>query len=59
MQLEVQKCGPGKPARWEFLGATCPRHAARIGREQFKARFARMLAEQFPDAPSRLADDRG
>jgi hypothetical protein len=50
IQLEVQKFGLGRPARLEFLGAARPRHPARIGREQFKARLARMLAEQFPDA---------
>ncbi len=50
IRLEVQRFGLAKPARLEFLGAPRPRTAARIGREQFKARFARMLAEQFPDA---------
>jgi hypothetical protein len=50
IQLEVQKFGLAKSARLEFLGAARPRTAARIGREQFKARFGRMLAEQFPDA---------
>lgn len=50
IQLEVQKFGPGKPAKLEFLGATHARTALRISREQFKIRFARMLAERFPDA---------
>lgn len=50
IQLEVQKFGLGKPARLEFLSTLRPRTPARIGREQFKARFARMLAEHFPDA---------
>ncbi|HKF53242.1 MAG TPA: hypothetical protein VKB26_13085 [Candidatus Acidoferrales bacterium] len=50
IQVEVQRFGPGKPARLEFLGSPHPRTAVRIGREQFKARFARMLAEHFPDA---------
>lgn len=50
IQLEVQKFGAGKPARLEFLGAARPRTTVRIGREQFKARFSRVLAEQFPDA---------
>jgi hypothetical protein len=49
IQLEVQKFGVGKPARLEFLGTARPRTSMRIGREQFRARFARMLAEQFPD----------
>ena len=50
IQLEVQKFGLRKPARLEFLGAARTRTVARIGREQFKERFSRMLAEQFPDA---------
>lgn len=50
IQLEVQRFGLGKPARLEFLGTSRPRTPARIGREQFKARFSRMLAEHFPDA---------
>jgi len=50
IQLEVQRFGRTKPGRLEFLSAPAPRPAARIGREQFRARFARMLAEQFPDA---------
>jgi hypothetical protein len=50
IQLDVQKFGVGKPARLEFLGVPRPRTAVRVGREQFRARFSRMLAEQFPDA---------
>lgn len=50
IQLDVQRFGPGKPAKLEFLGSTRPRTTLRISREQFKTRFARMLAERFPDA---------
>lgn len=50
IQLEVQRFGRAKPARLDFLQNTTPRAAARISREQFRARFGRMLAEQFPDA---------
>lgn len=50
IQLEVQKFGLAKPARLEFFGVQRARTAVRIGREQFKARFERMLAEYFPDA---------
>ncbi|HEV2616357.1 MAG TPA: hypothetical protein VGU63_07085 [Candidatus Acidoferrales bacterium] len=50
IQLEVQRFGRAKPGRLEFLSAASRRPAARIGREQFRERFARMLAEQFPDA---------
>ena len=50
IQLEVQRFGRAKPGRLEFLSTTTRRPAARVGREQFRERFARMLAEQFPDA---------
>lgn len=50
IQLEVQRFGRAKPARLEFLGSENKRPAARITREQFRARFGKMLAEQFPDA---------
>jgi len=50
IQLEVQRFGRAKPGRLEFLSTEVRRPAARIGREQFRERFARMLAEQFPDA---------
>ena len=50
IQLEVQRFGKAKPARLDFLQNATPRAAARISREQFKSRFGRMLAEQFPDA---------
>jgi hypothetical protein len=48
--LEVQRFGRAKPGRLEFLRTDSPRPAGRITREQFRARFARILAEKFPDA---------
>jgi hypothetical protein len=48
--LEVQRFGRAKPGRLEFLRTDSPRAAGRITREQFRARFARILAEKFPDA---------
>lgn len=50
IQLEVQRFGRARPARLDLLQSGQPRAAARISREQFRARFGRMLAEQFPDA---------
>lgn len=49
VQIEVEKFGAKRPGRLEFLAARHQRSPARIGREQFKERFERMLAEQFPD----------
>ncbi len=48
--LEVQRFGRAKPGRLEFLRTDSPRPVGRITREQFRARFARILAEKFPDA---------
>ena len=48
--LEVQRFGRAKPGRLEFLRADSPRSPGRITREQFRARFQRILAERFPDA---------
>jgi hypothetical protein len=48
--LEVQRFGPAKPGRLEFRLTDSPRAAGRIAREQFRARFKRILAEKFPDA---------
>jgi len=48
--LEVQRFGRAKPGRLEFLRTDSPRPAGRINREQFRDRFARILAEEFPDA---------
>jgi hypothetical protein len=50
--LEVQRFGRSKPGRLEFLRTDSPRPAGRITREQFRARFNRILAERFPDAHS-------
>ncbi len=48
--LEVQRFGRAKPGRLEFLRTDSPRAAGRIEREQFRARFERILKERFPDA---------
>ena len=48
--LEVQRFGRTKPGRLEFVRAESPRPVGRLTREQFRARFARILAEGFPDA---------
>ncbi|MGA8145247.1 MAG: hypothetical protein WB987_15275 [Candidatus Acidiferrales bacterium] len=48
--LEVQRLGRSKPGRLEFLRTDSQRPAGRITREQFRARFERILAERFPDA---------
>jgi hypothetical protein len=50
--LEVHRLGRSKPGRLEFLRTDSPRPAGRITREQFRARFDRILAERFPDAHS-------
>lgn len=50
VQIEVQRFGSKKPGRLEFIAAHSQRSPARITREQFKERFKRILAEQFPDA---------
>jgi hypothetical protein len=47
--LEIQRFGRAKPGRLEILRADAPRPARRVSREKFRARFRRMLAEQFPD----------
>ncbi|MFZ3201711.1 MAG: hypothetical protein WA175_11250 [Candidatus Acidiferrales bacterium] len=48
--LDVQRFGRAKPGRLEFLRSDSRRSAGRITREQFRARFRRALAENFPDA---------
>jgi hypothetical protein len=48
--LEVQRFGSAKPGRIEFLRIDSPRSDARITREQFRARFQRILCDRFPDA---------
>jgi hypothetical protein len=48
--LDVQRFGRTKPGRLEILRTESSRPAGRVAREQFRARFRRMLAEQFPDA---------
>jgi hypothetical protein len=48
--LEVQRFGRSRSGRIEFLRTDTPRSAGRITREQFRARFQRILSERFPDA---------
>ncbi|MDE3171111.1 MAG: hypothetical protein KGL75_13290, partial [Acidobacteriota bacterium] len=48
--LEVQGFGRTRPSRIEFLRTGSPRSAGRITREEFRARFQRILSERFPDA---------
>lgn len=48
--LEVQRFGRTKPGRLEFLRTDSRRSPGRISREQFRARFYRILAEHFPDS---------
>jgi hypothetical protein len=48
--LEVQRFGRAKPGRLEFLRTDSRRSPGRITREQFRARFHRLLGQCFPDA---------
>jgi hypothetical protein len=48
--LEVHRLGRSKPGRLEFLRTDSPRPVGRVTREQFRARFDRILSESFPDA---------
>jgi hypothetical protein len=48
--LEVQRFGKTKPGQLEFLLRDNSRPAGRVTREQFRARFARILAEKFLDS---------
>jgi hypothetical protein len=48
--LEVQQFGRTKPAQLAFLRTDSTRTPKRITREQFRARFRRILSERFPDA---------
>lgn len=48
--LEVHRFGRTKPSRLEFLRTDSRRSTGRITREQFRARFGRLLGERFPDA---------
>ncbi|MGH9733325.1 MAG: hypothetical protein ACRD8A_01885 [Candidatus Acidiferrales bacterium] len=48
--LEVQRFGRSNAARLEFVRTDSQRPGARIGREEFRTRFSRFLAERFPDA---------
>ena len=48
--FEVQRLGRAKPSQLEFLRSDSDRPAARVSREQFRARFESLLADCFPDA---------
>lgn len=48
--LDVQRFGRTKRGRLEFLRTDRARATGRIAREQFRARFRRILADRFPDA---------
>ena len=48
--LEVRRFGKKKPGRLEFIQRGDTRRPNRITREQFSARFGRILTEKFPDA---------
>lgn len=48
--LEVQRFGRTRSGQIEFLRTESPRSTGRITREQFRARFQRILSERFPDA---------
>jgi hypothetical protein len=49
INLEVQRFGRPKPGRLELLSTDSPRPVGRLTREKFRARFRRLLEEQFPD----------
>ncbi|MGB8848180.1 MAG: hypothetical protein WA766_04355 [Candidatus Acidiferrales bacterium] len=48
--FEVRRFGANRPARLEFIAAEGTRRKSRVSVEKFRARFARILAENFPDA---------
>lgn len=48
--FDVQRFGHTKPGRLEFLRTDSPRPVGRVSREQFRDRFRRSLAENFPDS---------
>ncbi len=50
LALEVQRFGRPRPGTLEFLRTDVPRPVGRLNRGKFRARFRRMLAEEFPDA---------
>jgi hypothetical protein len=49
LALEVARLGRSRPARLEFLATETKRPPGRVTREQFRARFRELLAQQFPD----------
>jgi hypothetical protein len=48
--IEVRRFGANRPARLEFIATEGPRRKSRVSVEKFRARLARILAENFPDA---------
>jgi len=48
--LEVRRFGRERPSRLEFVRTEGARSPGRVSIETFRARFARTLAENFPDA---------
>jgi DNA-binding transcriptional ArsR family regulator len=48
--FEVRRFGTNRPARLEFIAAEGLRRKSRVTAEKFRARLARILAENFPDA---------
>ncbi|HEY1866393.1 MAG TPA: hypothetical protein VGG55_04920, partial [Candidatus Acidoferrales bacterium] len=49
LALEVERMGRASPSRLEFALPASERGAGRVAREQFRARFRDLLAEQFAD----------
>ena len=49
IEFAVQKFGRARPGRLELRARELPLAAGRVTREQFRARFRQLLAEQFPD----------
>lgn len=49
VELAVQKFGKSRPGRLELRSRDVPLAAGRITREEFRARFRQLLAEQFPE----------
>lgn len=47
--LEVERFGQNRPGRLEIVRRDRPRRRARLDREEFAGRFARLLEQQFPD----------
>jgi hypothetical protein len=48
--FEVRRFGRARPSRLEIVRTEAPRSSSRVSVETFRARFGRILAENFPDA---------